>query len=77
MTIEKNSGGKYQGNPRPEGCPAVRFGPEIKTRLGQQLRVMYSEIMNQGMPDGHHELLQQLDARDRLAGGHVLPRRGE
>ena len=68
MTIEKDSGGKYQGNSRPGGCQAARFGPEIKTRMGQQLRVMYSEIMNQGMPDGHHELLQQLDAWDRMAG---------
>jgi anti-sigma factor NepR-like protein len=72
MTIEKNSGGKHQGDPRPQGCPA-RFGPEIKRRIGQQLRVMYSEIMNQGMPDGHHELLQQLDAPDRPCGGRVTP----
>jgi hypothetical protein len=76
MTIEKSSGGKHQGVPRPQGC-AAKFGPEIKTRMGQQLRVMYSEIMNQGMPDGHHELLQQLDARDRTGSGHVTPRRRE
>jgi anti-sigma factor NepR-like protein len=33
--------------------------------MGQQLRVMYSEVMNQGMPDRHHDLLQRLDAADQ------------
>jgi Anti-sigma factor NepR len=33
--------------------------------MGQQLRVMYSEVMNQGMPDRHHDLLQRLDAPDQ------------
>jgi hypothetical protein len=41
--------------------PAARFDPETRTRLGQQLRVMYGEVMNQGVPDSHHEVLRQLD----------------
>ena len=45
-----------------EGCPAARFVPEINTRMGQQLRVMYSEVMAEGVPDRHHKLLQRLDA---------------
>jgi len=28
--------------------------------MGQQLRVMYREVMNQGVPDCHHELVERL-----------------
>jgi hypothetical protein len=53
--------------PHREGHPAARFSPEITTRMGQQLRMTYSDVMNQGMPDRHRELLQRLDAPDRTA----------
>jgi hypothetical protein len=51
------------------GRRASGFGPEFKTRMGQQLRVMYGDVMNQGVPDCHHELLQQLEAADGRASG--------
>jgi hypothetical protein len=51
-----------------ERRPAPRFGPEINRRMGQQLRVMYGFVMNQGVPDLHNELLQRLDAPEQLAG---------
>ena len=51
-----------------EGHPEARFGPEIKVRMGQQLRVMYGDVMNQGVPDHHSELLRRLDALDQAAG---------
>jgi Anti-sigma factor NepR len=51
----------------PEGRPAFKLGPEIKTRMGQQLRVMYGEVMNQGVPDCHEGLLRRLDALDQAA----------
>jgi hypothetical protein len=65
MTIGKSSGRKTEASPAPDGRPAIRFSPEINTRLGQQLRVLYSEVMNQGMPDRHHDLLQRLDAAEK------------
>jgi hypothetical protein len=49
-------------SPDREAPPAPRFVPEIKTRMGQQLRVMFSDVMAEGVPDRHHELLQRLDA---------------
>jgi hypothetical protein len=51
--------------PDEEGRSAARFCPEINIRLGQQLRMTYSDVMNQGVPDRHHELLQRIDARDQ------------
>jgi hypothetical protein len=47
--------------PGRERRPQVGFGPEIKVRMGQQLRVMYSDVMNQGVPDHYSELLRRLD----------------
>jgi len=41
--------------------PAVKLGPDIKVRVGQQLRVIYGDIMDQGVPDRCTELLKQLD----------------
>ncbi|MBO0753720.1 MAG: hypothetical protein J2P53_16495 [Bradyrhizobiaceae bacterium] len=43
----------------------ARFDHETNTRMGQQLRVTYGEIMNQGVPHCHHELLRRLDAQTR------------
>jgi Anti-sigma factor NepR len=54
--------------PHREGHRAARFGPEVTTRMGQQLRVMYGDVMNQGVPDHHSELLRRLDAPDQTAG---------
>jgi hypothetical protein len=51
-----------------EGRPDASFGPEIKVRMGQQLRVTYGDVMSQGVPDHHSALLRQLDAADRTAG---------
>jgi hypothetical protein len=53
---------------RPEGRPAFKLGPEIKTRMGQQLRVAYGEVMNQGVPDCHEGLLRRLDSMNDAAG---------
>jgi Anti-sigma factor NepR len=41
--------------------PAVRLGPDIKVRVGQQLRVIYGDVMDQGVPDRCAELLKRLD----------------
>jgi hypothetical protein len=29
----------------------VRLGSDIKARIGQQLHAMYSDVVNQGVPD--------------------------
>jgi hypothetical protein len=53
--------------PGPDGRPAFKLGNEIRMRMGQQLRVMYGDVMNQGVPDCHEGLLKQLDALDEAA----------
>jgi hypothetical protein len=49
-------------NPGPE--PMAKLGPDIKAKIGQQLRVMYGEIVNQGVPDRFVEILRGLDGPD-------------
>jgi hypothetical protein len=38
-----------------------RLSREVQARLGQQLRAMYDEIVNQGVPTRFVELLNRID----------------
>jgi len=40
---------------------AVRLGPDIKVRVGRQLRVIYGDVMEQGVPDRCIDILKRLD----------------
>jgi hypothetical protein len=42
----------------------VRLAADIKARIGQQLRAMYSDVVNQGVPDRFSEILCRLDQAD-------------
>jgi hypothetical protein len=50
--------------------PSVNLGPDIKVKVGQQLRVMYGEIMDQGVPDRCIEILKRLDEPEDGARNH-------
>jgi hypothetical protein len=47
----------------------VKLGPDIKAKIGQQLRAMYSDVVNQGVPDRFSEILRRLDQADEAATG--------
>jgi hypothetical protein len=40
------------------------LGREIQTKIGEQLRAMYDDVVGQGVPDRFVELLRQLDKKD-------------
>jgi RNA polymerase sigma-70 factor, ECF subfamily len=42
----------------------VRLRSDIKARIGQQLRAMYSDVVNPGVPDRFSEILRMLDQAD-------------
>jgi hypothetical protein len=42
-----------------------RLSADIQYKLGQQLRAMYTDVVNQGVPDQFAELIQRLDKRDQ------------
>ena len=50
-----------------EANPVIKLGPDIKAKIGQQLRLMYSEVVDQGVPDRFVEMLKRLD--DPTEGG--------
>ncbi len=44
-----------------DASPAAKLGPDIKVRVGQQLRVIYGDVMDQGVPARCAEILKRLD----------------
>jgi len=45
--------------------PQARLGGEIQARIGQQLRAMYNEVVNQGVPPHLAELVRRLSEQDQ------------
>ena len=41
-----------------------RLSADIQYKLGQQLRAMYTDVVNEGVPDQFAELIQRLEKRD-------------
>ena len=39
----------------------VKLGPDIKAQIGMQLRLMYGEVVDQGVPERFVEMLKRLD----------------
>lgn len=44
-----------------EKTPVVKLGPDIKAKIGMQLRLMYGEVVDQGVPDRFIDMLKRLD----------------
>ncbi len=71
MNDRKQMGQPLKGmetNRRESGKPA-KLSREVQARLGQQLRAMYDEILNQGVPDRFIDLLNRID-RNGSKDGH-------
>jgi hypothetical protein len=49
---------KLQGS---EMKPVAKLGTDIKAKIGQQLRLMYDEIVEQGVPERFTKILRSLD----------------
>ena len=41
--------------------PRGRLGREVQNKIGQQLRAMYDDVVNDGVPDRFVEMLRKLD----------------
>jgi Anti-sigma factor NepR len=62
MNIRKPS--QQRQSVKPQGSemkPVAKLGTDIKAKIGQQLRLMYDEIVDQGVPDRFAEILRGLD----------------
>lgn len=45
--------------------PEARLGREVQARIGQQLRSMYNDVVNQGVPQHLSDLVRRLTDRDQ------------
>ena len=45
--------------------PEARLGREIQARIGQQLRAMYNDVVNQGVPEHIADLVRRLGDQDQ------------
>ena len=43
------------------GGKDVALGREIQSKIGQQLRAMYDNVVDEGVPDRFADLLRQMD----------------
>jgi hypothetical protein len=43
------------------GAKPGKLGRDVQARLGQQLRAMYDDVVNQGVPDRFADLLNRLE----------------
>jgi hypothetical protein len=46
------------------GKTEAKLGRDIQAKIGQQLRALYDDVVNQGVPDRFTELLNRLDKPD-------------
>ncbi|MFZ3358756.1 MAG: NepR family anti-sigma factor [Xanthobacteraceae bacterium] len=45
--------------------PEARLGREVQARIGQQLRAMYNDVVNQGVPQHLADLVRRLGDQDQ------------
>ena len=46
----------------------ARLGRDVQTKIGQQLRAMYDDVVNQGVPDRFAELIKRIDGNGNKDG---------
>ena len=56
----RDSMGAPVNSPKPE----ARLGREVQAKIGQQLRAMYDEVVNQGVPPHIADLVRRLTDQD-------------
>ena len=49
--------------------PKGRLGRDVQSKIGQQLRSMYDNVVSEGVPDRFTEMLQQLDQQQAQPSG--------
>ncbi len=54
-------------NRRPTSKPA-KLSREVQARLGQQLRSMYDDVVNQGVPDRFSDLINRINGNGNKDG---------
>jgi Anti-sigma factor NepR len=53
-----------------------RLGRDVQSKIGQQLRTMYDNVVNEGVPDRFAEMLRQLDEQKSAEESTSKPEKG-
>ena len=53
---------------RKNSAKPAKLTRDVQARLGQQLRAMYDDVVNQGVPDRFVELLNRIDDNENKDG---------
>ena len=59
-TLEKDAR-SYNGRPESESKSVIELGPAIRARIGEQLRLIYDEVVKQEVPERFVEILRRGD----------------
>jgi len=50
---------------RLDESPKGRLSRDTQRKIGQQLRAMYTDVVNEGVPDRFADLLRRLDEKEK------------
>jgi Anti-sigma factor NepR len=53
---------------RKPGSKPAKLSRDVQARLGQQLRSMYDDVVNQGVPDRFAELINRINGDGKKDG---------
>jgi hypothetical protein len=53
----------------------IKLGPDIQARIGMQLRSIYSEVIDQGVPERFVQLLKRLDDTMQVIDWDLAPQK--
>lgn len=62
------------GGSSPTAHPTGKLDKEVQTKIGQQLRAMYDEVVRQGVPDRFTELLRKFEQPEPKPEGDGDPK---
>ena len=62
---EKPEGQDQMGRTAAPHKPEARLGREVQARIGQQLRAMYNDVVNQGVPEHLADLVRRVSDQDQ------------
>jgi Anti-sigma factor NepR len=67
----RQSGTSMDTPPSPSASPRApgRLGRDVQAKIGNQLRALYDDIVQEGVPDRFVELLQRLDDKAEKGSG--------
>jgi hypothetical protein len=60
----KSGSSTHMGTATETGKPAGRLDRDIQSKIGQQLRSMYDDVVKEGVPDRFVDFLRRLQKRD-------------